>query len=114
MLLLQFVCKLLDHEDEGNTIRREVGKYPAMLCCIPEDLNRQQHRCENLKSHITNYKVGVASNDMKVRYTKLRVNLSFGSEIETSERTFELSKKVSCVFRWHKSKLTTFLIGSNV
>jgi hypothetical protein len=94
-------------------IRREVGKYPAIQYSTPEDLSRQKHRCDNLKSHITSYKVDVASNDMKVRYTKLHANQSFGLEIATNQRTFELGKKVSCVFRCHKSKLT-FLIGRNV
>jgi hypothetical protein len=42
--------RLLDHEDEGTTMLRNVGNcVQARKRNIPEDLNLRQHLCENHK-----------------------------------------------------------------
>ena len=43
---------LLDPEDEGTAICLNVTTYQSTRRNIPEDMNLQQHRWQNLKSHI--------------------------------------------------------------
>jgi len=42
---------LLDPEDECNTIHQNISIYKPVWCNIQEDMNIQQHSCENLRSH---------------------------------------------------------------
>ena len=44
---------LLDPEDEGTvTLHMSETTYPVTQCHLPEDVNPQQHWCENLKSRM--------------------------------------------------------------
>jgi len=50
------LVRIFNHEVEGTTITRNVGKYPASLRHIREDLKLWQHRCENLKYCILTFR----------------------------------------------------------